>query len=328
MVLNVGIIGCGSAAKVHLQHLKQHPSVKLVALCDPSPVLPAEFQGLGITKYDDYKKMLEQEKIDAVSIASPHSFHYEQILACAKRGIHVLCEKPLAITFPEAVSTVVECKKNKVKLAVMLQRRLFNNTTEIKKVIENGALGKITKLQYNLQVNKTKEYYQGWRGKKKVVGGGVLLCQGLHDLDRIITCLGKPTIVSSIMRTTRNYIDVEDEAEIHLQFPKEIKGHITATTNSSVLWSGKISIIGSKGSIVIDSEKIEEWNVPGVPEPSPNIKKDRGFVPAYYDPCHEEIIENFLDSILQNKEPVISGESTLPALELLFEIYEKGNNTK
>jgi len=240
-----------------------------------------------------------------------------------EKGIHILCEKPLAINLPEAAAAVAKCKKAGVKLAVMLQRRFFHNTTALKKIIESKDLGDIAGIHYDLNVNKTKDYYQGWRGKKELAGGGVLLCQGLHDLDRIVHCFGTPTIMSSMIKTTRNYIDVEDEAQAVLQFPGNIPGYITASANSPMVWSGKISIKGSKSSVVLDSEKVLEWNVPGVPTPLADEKINRDFVPAYYDHCHEEVIEDFIQSILENKEPIISGESTLPALQTLFEIYER-----
>ena len=116
---------------------------------------------------------------------------------------------------------------------------------------------------------------------------------------------------------------MEDEAEAVLQLPHNISWSIIASANSPTLWSGKISIQGSKGSLVVDSEKVLEWNVPGVPFPPINQKINRGFVPTYYDPCHEEIIEDFIQAILHNREPMVSGESSLPALQTLFEIYKK-----
>ena len=320
-MIRYGIIGCGAAAKVHLHHLQQQSDVHIVALCDPSPA--AEFQALSLPCYGHYQEMLEKEQLDAVSIVSPHYLHYEQIMACAARGINILCEKPLALTFSQAVAAVAECKKAGVKLAVMLQRRCFHNTTALKKLVESNALGKIHRIRYDLQVNKGQEYYQGWRGKKELVGGGVLLCQGLHDIDRIIHCFGQPRVISSQIKTTRDYLDVEDEAQAVLQLPHNILWQITASANEPTLWSGKISVEGSKGSLVLDSEKVLEWNVPGVPVPAINQKPQRGFVPSYYDPCHEEIIEDFIQSIMHNQELMISGESSLPALHTLFEIYDK-----
>ncbi len=326
-MLNYAIIGCGAAAKVHVHHLKEHKDVKIVATCDP--IIPQDpvFTQLNVPHYQDYQEMLSKEKIDAVTIASPHHLHYEQILACAQKGIHILCEKPLAINYADAVTIVSTCKKTRVKLAVMLQRRLFNNSIALKRIIEDKNIGKINNITYELKVNKTKEYYQGWRAKKECAGGGVLLCQGLHDLDRIINCFGQPKIISSTIKTTREYIDIEDEAQVQLEFPGNITCQITATANAPTLWSGKIKVQGNKGSVVFDSEKIVEWKVPEMTKPQVNEKKNRECVPSYYDPCHEEIIEDFIQSIINNKEPIVSGESTLPALKVLFDIYDKAGKS-
>lgn len=322
-MLNYAFIGCGVASTVHLNYLKNHKKINIVALCDPSLSIPTGFQQLNIPIYQDYKEMLAKESLDAITIASPHYLHYEQILACAKKNIHILCEKPLAINYQDALIAVNECQNANIKLQVMLQRRYFHHTQTLKQVIEQQALGQITQVTYELNVNKKEEYYQGWRGKKEQAGGGVLLCQGLHDLDRIIDCFGKPQVLSSSIKTTREYIDIEDEATATLMLPQNIPWHITATANAPTLWSGKISITGTKGSIVIDAEKVLEWNVPNFPAPQIDKKPNRSFVPPYYDPCHEEVIEDFIQSILNNKEPSINGKSTLPALQTLFEIYDR-----
>ncbi len=322
-MLNYALIGCGVASSVHLNYLKNHKDINIVALCDPSPIIPTEFRQLKIPLYKNYNEMLAKEEINAVTIASPHYLHYEQIHACAEKRIHILCEKPLALNYQDAKTAVEKCQNANIKLQVMLQRRYFHHTQALQKVIQQQALGQITKVNYELNVNKTFEYYNGWRGKKAFVGGGVLLCQGLHDLDRIIHCFGKPQVISSRIKTTRDYIDIEDEAQVHLQLPNNIPWHINASANSSTLWSGKISITGTTGSILIDAEKIMEWNVPNFPHPKIDQKPYRPFIPPYYDPCHEDVIEDFIQSILKDKEPAINGQSTLPALETLFEIYDK-----
>ena len=168
-----GIIGCGVAARVHLHYLKQNPAVEIVALCDPSPQLPPEFQALGLPIYQDYREMLCKEKLDAATIASPHYLHYEQIIACAQRGIHILCEKPLAITFPEAEAAVAECTKARIKLAsaeIDILNEVVNSIVDIAKKT-NRPKGQITNtlvilVQKGVIDRKAREKAAGYYLKK------------------------------------------------------------------------------------------------------------------------------------------------------------------
>ncbi len=327
-MLRYAIVGCGSAARYHLFHLQQNPLVKIVALCDPSAEIAAPFRSLAVKRYIDFQEMFDSEELDAVSLVTPHYLHYDQIMACAKRGIHVLCEKPLAISYSDGEKVVAACERAEVKLAVMLPRRLFNNTEALKKALATQALGKVTASSYILHAHKGPEYYQGWRGKKEFAGGGVVMCQALHDLDRLVYCFGPATVISSKLNTTRLFIDVEDTAEVVLEFSGGLRCSFHADTISTESWTGKTIILGTQGNVVLNSEYTEEWSVPGIPQPEPNDDNyDPEVKPRYYGPCHGIIINDFIESITQNREPLISGKSTLPTLQVLFEIYGKAKSS-
>ncbi|GEM_PF-4007757 len=324
-MLNYAIIGCGTAAKVHIHHLEEHPDVKIVATCDP--LLPTDhlFLNLNVPHYQDYQQLLKDQKIDAVSIISPHNEHYAQAIACAEKNIHVLCEKPLALNYDQAAEIVDTFEKRNLTLTAMLPRRFFNNTLALEEELNKETFGKIKNINYILQVNKDQSYYTGWRGKKYVAGGGVLMCQALHDLDRLTYLFGEAKIINAELQTTRKYIDVEDIAKVQLVFPNNIPCTIQADTISKDTWLGKILIETEKGNIILNSEYTESWPLSNPPEPNndtyhPTIK------PRYYGPCHGLIINDFLNAIRENKEPKVSGKSTLPTLKLLFDIYKKAEN--
>jgi len=324
-MLRYGIIGCGAAAKVHLFHLlREHPQVQITATCDPVAPKDDLFASLNVHHYDDYKEMLKRDGLDAVSIISPHHLHYEQALACAEKNIHVLCEKPLALEYDQAREVVEKFQEHNLVLTAMLPRRFFNNTLALQKVIADGGLGKIESINYTLNVHKKDEYYLGWRGQKNKAGGGVLMCQALHDLDRLTYLFGQPTVVGSKLQTHHQNITVEDWAEATVVFPGNILGFIHADTISEDTWKGIIEIQGSKGRVVLNSEATDAWDVPMVEKPLLNDEKYDPLVkPRYYGPCHGEVIDDFVRSILEKKKPFITAESTLPTLKLLKEIYGK-----
>ncbi len=322
-MLRYGIIGCGAAAKVHLFHLlREHPQVQITALCDPVAPQDDLFGSLGVPHYADYREMLNQEKLDAVSIVSPHHLHYQQALACAEKNIHVLCEKPLALEYAQAREIVEKFWERNLVLTAMLPRRFFNNTLALQKAIADEKLGKIESIKYTLHVDKKDDYYQGWRGRREMAGGGVLMCQALHDLDRLTYLFGQPKVVDAKLQTHHQNISVEDWAEAKVVFPGNISGFIHADTISADTWKGIIEINGSKGKVVLNSEATDLWQVSEMEKPAVNEDNYDPLVkPRYYGPSHGDVIDDFVTSILEKKEPFITAASTLPTLKLLEEIY-------
>ena len=155
------------------------------------------------------------------------------------------------------------------------------------------------------------------------------MCQALHDLDRLVYCFGPATVISSTLKTNRHYINVEDEAHIELEFPNNIKCSFDADTISAQAWTGKTTIEGAKGNIILNSEFTPEWFVTDFPKPKANEENyEPDIKPRYYGPCHGLIIDNFIDAIITKRQPLVSGESTLATLKVLFEIYQKANKNQ
>ena len=327
-MIKYALIGCGAAAKVHVHHLQEHPDVKIVATCDPLEPTDQIFTSLQVPHYQHYQQLLDSQPIDAISIISPHASHYEQALDCSQKRIYVLCDKPLALSYQHAEEVVHAFEEKNLKLSVMLPRRFFNNTLAVEKALKENDLGKVKNIVYDLCVNKDQSYYANWRGKKAQAGGGVLMCQALHDLDRLVYLFGGAQIATANLQTTRDYIDVEDVAKVQIQFPGNISCTINADTISKDTWVGKITIETEKSSIILNSEDTESWPAINTPKPEPN-KDNYGptIKPRYYGPGHGLVIDDFLNSIRENHTPKISGRSTLPTLKVLFDIYDKAKHT-
>jgi N-acyl homoserine lactone hydrolase len=328
--IKYAIVGCGKVAKVHLYHMMERKDTQIVALVDVNlhscENIYKSYKDLGgknkINIYSNYEEMLSKEKLDAVFICTPHGLHEKQITQAAEKKIHILSEKPIATSLEGAKKVVETCERNNVILATMLARRLFNNTRAV-----GGILKKdnplILRCDYSLKVNKSMEYYKGWRGQKSLTGGGVLMCQALHDIDRMVFLFGKPKVIHAKMGSKRE-IEVEDWAEVELEFPNGIKSTLTANTFSQEGWVGDTSIITERGEILLSSQYTYKWPF-GENPPVDLDNVEEKYKPKYYGPHHGIIIHDFIDSIKENKEPIVSGRSTLDTLALLFEIYEKAN---
>jgi len=321
-----GVIGCGNVSPTYLYTLGENPRSEVVWVADTDvEKARGRARTFGIKGvFDSYQKALKTEKPDAVVVCSPHYAHLEQALTCAEKGIDILCEKPLATNLDD-VSKILDGTKD-VKFGVMLQRRFYQNTIQTAGVLRNGDLGEIENVTLEFKCNKDPDFYNTWRGKE-ISGGGVMLSQALHRIDQLVYFFGKPLEVAGETRVTRDYIEVEDYAKGHVLFEGGIRVAISAD-NSDETTSGEtislISIRGSRGEILLSDDKTLRWNVAGMQKPlEENILAiPLEFRPAYYGPCHEKVIDDFVDSIVMDRELVVSGVDSLDAMKIIFGFYE------
>lgn len=329
-MIKFGIIGCGNVAPTYLYALSRNEQAKVVAIVDTDISKAANVGNtFGIDKvYQDYKKMLADEQLDAVVICTPHFVHYSQVLDCAEKGLAILCEKPLAVQMSEIESIIEKCRN--VRFSVMLQRRLYPNTIATAKAIQSGLLGNITEASLQFSCHKSPEFYNSWRGKK-ISGGGVLISQTLHRIDQLAFIFGDALAVEGTIKTTRPEIEVEDYAKGLIHFQNDITVSVEADNssgNSDTL--SIINIIGTHGKICLSDDKTLEWDLEGISIP---VDVDINIIPtshrpAYYGPCHEIIIDDFVDSIACNRQPMILGKHALPSMKIIFGFYEAAKQGK
>ena len=325
--IKFGIIGCGNVSQTYLYTLNKNPNSEVVAVADPNlqktEQKVAPFSKIKI--YQDYLNLLDNEELDAVVISTPHYLHRSQAKVCAKKGLDILCEKPLATNLKDTEKILEDCKR--IKLGVMLQRRFYPNSHSTKECIERGLLGKIQKVSLDFTCNKTPEFYDTWRGKK-ISGGGVLLSQALHRIDRLVYFFGKPTHVQGTIKTIRDYIEVEDYAKGEIYFENGIKVSLEANnTSGDPKTISIINIVGDKGEIRLLDDKTPIWDV-NYQKPFEvdinNIPSD--FRPPYYGPCHEMLIDDFVNAVKLNKSPLVTGKDALQAMKIVFGFYKSAEN--
>lgn len=325
-MIKFGVIGCGNVSQTYLYTLKENINSEVVAVVDVDRTRSKNNADLfSISSvYTDFREMFVKESLDAVVIATPHYLHYGQFMACIEKGLHILCEKPLATTLKETKEMVKAAASNKAKFSVMLQRRFFPNSAATRNAITKGVLGDIINVSLSFACHKSPDFYNCWRGKK-INGGGVLISQALHRIDRLIYFFGEPQGVEGIIKTTRPDIEVEDYAKGKIYFTNNIVANIEANNSSGNPDTiSLIRITGTKGNILLSDDKTIEWNVKGIPVPN-EISINHipiQYRPAYYGPCHEMIINDFVDSIINNREPFVPGEAALTCMKTVFAFYK------
>ena len=239
---NICVVGCGAIAPNHINAINKTTNAQLYAVCDTNlQRLDAFREKYGVLAYSNFDEMLNDGKVDAVHILTPHYLHFEMIKKALKCGKKVVCEKPVVMTQNEFEMLKVLDKSGEV--CVVMQNRLNPCMQKLKELSESGEYGRLKAVKGVLTWARDESYYKAdsWRGKLKTEGGGVLINQAIHTLDLLIYIAGnvKEVTANTYNYSLKNIIEVEDTVFAYLNFECGAKGIFTATNaygeNSSPL---------------------------------------------------------------------------------------------
>jgi len=297
--------------------LKELPETELVAVYDDDKSrLRKAAEAYGVRSlYVDYEELLKKEDIDAVIITSENARHAEMAIAAAEAGKHILCEKPIATTLKDADSMLMAAKRAGVKFQTAFVMRYHAATVQVKKLIEEGEIGKILAI---ISTNHGR-YPGGWFGDPELAGGGAVMDHTVHvaDLMRWYTVDEVEEVYGVIGRKIRPELRVEDCALISLRFRTGIPASIDCSWSRPDNWPiwGDVymGIYGSEGYILVDAFKT---NISVASE-------GRSFTWHYYGPdADRDMIKDFVKVVLEDREPRASGFDGRQALEVALAVYE------
>jgi predicted dehydrogenase len=246
------MIGMGGFMNVHSEALGKIPEVKAVAICDPVRQNRANHKKrhahlASAAEYDGYKAMLRAEKLDAVVIASPHTSHFEQIMAALDKGLHVLVEKPMVCRIDHGVKVVRKVRQTKKVLTIGYHRHTAGAYRYMRRAISEGALGKVQAIAC-YQGQEWKKGCKGlWRQEPELSGGGQLNDSGSHLIDVMLWMTGlEADIVSAQIDNCGTKVDIN--SAISVRFTNGAVGTVTVVGDAPGWWED-ISIIGDKGAL-------------------------------------------------------------------------------
>ena len=331
MDLRFAIVGCGRIAQRHAEHIAGQG--KLVAVCDTNKERRDEMAAKYNSKaYATLDELLQQEKnIDLIAVCTPNALHAQQSIQALEAGIHVLCEKPMAITVADCERMIEAANKANKHLFIVKQNRFNAPIAELKKVIDEGRLGKIIDVLLNCFWNRNNKYYEtsDWKGRKNL-DGGTLYTQFSHFIDLLYWMVGD---VKNIHAITRNFmhqqiIDFEDSGVIALEFENGAIGTVNYTVNSfEKNMEGSIMVFGEKGTVkvggqylnVLEYQNIQDYKMQSVFETKP--ANDYGYYQGSMS-NHDKVYENVVD-VLKNKGTVATnGFEGLKTVEIIERIYK------
>ena len=199
-IVRFGIIGCGVISRWHADAIESIPNAELIGATDLNKdALKAFTDDYGIKPFYTLEDMLSSGEIDAVSICTPSGLHASQAVQAANAGVHVIVEKPMAITSEQVDAVLEACETNHVKLAVISQLRFSESIKKVKAAIAEDKLGKIVLGDLYMKYHRSPEYYArgGWRGTWEMDGGGALMNQGIHGVDLLQYIMGRKVSIRS-----------------------------------------------------------------------------------------------------------------------------------
>ena len=267
---------------------------------------------------------------DAVMLATPNGLHHRDAILAAGLGKHVLTEKPLDVTLENMDRMIEACRRAGVKLGVSYQRRLSPANIALKKLLDNGALGRIYAADLAVKFFRGQSYYDSgaWRGTLAVDGGGPFIQQASHNVDTLTWFFGLPQkVMAKTALLAHSGIEVEDHGCAIFTYPDGMIGTIIASTVTRPGYPVRLEIHGESGSVITINDEIVNWDVEGAPRPrissadTIHSGAGAGGVAVTDTSGHEAIIADFCRSVREGAEPVVSGEEGRRTGEVIDSIY-------
>ena len=260
-----GIIGCGIIADFHANAIHEcSEHADFIGVCDVVADAAEKFAKRHNTHaFKSEAELLACKDIDIVCICTPSGYHHTSVVAAARAGKHIICEKPLAINKEQLDTCEAECKKAGITVSVISQNRYAKSIDRVKRAIDEGLLGRIVCADIYMKYYRSQEYYDSgsWRGTKRIDGGGALMNQGIHGVDLLLYLAGEIKSVYALSKTLARNIEVEDTLSAVVEYKSGATGVIQATTSVYPGYPRRLDINGEKGSIVLDETSIMRWDI-------------------------------------------------------------------
>jgi UDP-N-acetyl-2-amino-2-deoxyglucuronate dehydrogenase len=329
----IAIIGLGMAVTPHAKSLLDlEDRVEVVYAMTPSAVRRQAFADrFAFPTTDSLERIVDDRSITAAAVLTPPNTHLEIVEELARAGKHVLLEKPLDVSTARAERLVGACREAGVTLGVVLQHRFKPAAERLAAVLREEGLGRIVNCSTTIRVWRPQSYYdEPGRGTKARDGGGVLLTQGIHTLDLMLSLAGPVAEVCGYARTTPVHrMETEDLVSAAVRFASGALGVIDATTAAYPGGAERIELIGTKGTASLAGTALTLTYHDGQRE---EIAADASAGGTGADPMafphdyHLGVWRDFLTAIEDKRPPRISGEEALKVHRLIDALLAAGDS--
>jgi UDP-N-acetyl-2-amino-2-deoxyglucuronate dehydrogenase len=352
LTVHVGLIGAGNISATHARAASAIPDVRIAAVHAPTREhavrLAVQYNAEG---FDTLDAFLDQRPMDMVAIGSPSGVHGEHGIAAARRGLHVLVEKPLEITAARAAVT----------LGVIFQDRLKPGVQRMKALVDAGGLGTPILATAHVKWYRPPAYYADsrWRGTLALDGGGALMNQAVHTIDLLLWLFGPVRRVFGRTATRLHRIEAEDTAVAALEFASGAIGTLEAATSAYPGYSRRLELTGSEGTLLLDGDDlvaVDLRNPTGLhmdgrtPAPMntataadstptmaagpdapvrPAASQISASSPIVADAsAHQRVFEDFIHAVANRSVPACDGAEGRRSVQLVEAIYESARTNR
>lgn len=333
--MKYALIGCGRIATNHMKAAVNN-QLEIVGVCD---ILPEKMEEIlikhslekdeSIHRYTDYKELIMSEKPELVSIATESGNHAEIALYCIDAGVHVIIEKPMAMSIDDANKIIEASEKKNVKVSACHQNRFNVAIQELRKAIEAGRFGKLSHGSIHVRWNRNHGYYDqaSWRGTW-AQDGGALMNQCIHGIDLLRWMMGDE--VEEVYGATRqqfhDYLEAEDIGMAVVKFKNGAIGTIEGTTNVYPQnLEETLYIFGEKGTVKIGGKSTNNIDVWDFADETEEDNKNKGLEEAtsnVYGNGHTSLFADMMDAIKNDRKPYVDAVAGRNALEMILSIYK------
>lgn len=324
------IIGLGVISSIHMAAIQANPRIRLVAVCDIDEG-KRNAAPCGVPFYTDFRTMILDTRPDVVHICLPHCLHVPVSMEAAKLGVHVFCEKPMAMNTEQAKEfAAFEAAHPDIHMGICLQNRFNESVEMLKGLIDSGEYGAVTGIRGTVFWYREKEYYEAspWRARWDTAGGGCMINQAVHTLDLMYLLGGEIRELKAVTAQLLDYgIEVEDTVAAALTYENGARGMFLATIANYDNESVQLSVRLEKASFVILDNTLYRIG----PDGSRELLCQDAKLPGskfYYGASHQKLIGLFYQALEEDSQDYLHVSQALMSIRLIDAIQESGRTGK
>ena len=333
--MKYALIGCGRIATNHVTAAVNN-NMEIVAVCD---IVPEKMEAIlkkhglvddkSIKRYTDYKKMIEENELELVSIATESGKHASIALDVIDAGINVIIEKPMAMNIADAEEIIKRAAEKNVKVSACHQNRFNVAIQEVRKAIEGERFGKLSHASINVRWNRNKGYYDQapWRGTWEE-DGGCLMNQCIHGIDLLRWMMGDEVVevYGATRQQFHDYLEAEDVGVAVVKFKNGAIGTIEGTTNVYPQnLEETLYIFGENGTVKVGGKSTNTIDVWDFKDETAEDEKNKGLeeeTSNVYGNGHTSLFADVIEAINDDRAPYVAGVAGRNALEMVLAIYK------
>lgn len=330
-VIRFAVVGLGHIGKRHLTYIAHHPEAEVAAVCDVRPAAEMGWEAADLPYFSTIEGLLAADlALDVVCICTPNGLHESQAIRALEAGLHVVIEKPMALTKAGCERVIYKALERSRQVFCVMQNRYSPPSQWLKEIVSGGILGDIFLVQVNCFWNRDERYYRpgGWHGTRDL-DGGTLFTQFSHFVDMMYWLFGDITDIQARFDdfTHAALTEFEDSGIVSFRFAN---GGMGVLSYSTAVWErnleSSLTIIAEKGSVKVSGQymnevvacEIDGYTLPALAPTNP---------PNDYGPYkgsaanHQYIFENVVDVLKGRSSITTNALEGMKVVEMIERVY-------